>query len=68
MRFPVSPLEQNTVPWSNGTTPGLHPGNDGSTPSGTTFAQVRQLAERHGLNPSGCGFDSGPWALIDTAR
>ena len=40
------------------TTPGLHPGNDGSTPSGTTYAQVRQLAERLGLNPSVCRFDS----------
>jgi hypothetical protein len=48
------------VPWSNGTTSGPHPENDGSTPSGTTVAQVRQLAERHGLNPRGCRFESGP--------
>jgi hypothetical protein len=27
---------------------------------GYLIAQVRQLAERLGLNPGGCGFDSGP--------
>ena len=40
------------------TTPGLHPGNGGSSPSGTTRAQLRQSAERLGLNPSVCRFDS----------
>jgi hypothetical protein len=34
VRFSVSPLKE-TVPWSNGTTSGPHPENDGSTPSGT---------------------------------
>jgi hypothetical protein len=40
------------------TTPGPHPGNGGSSPSGTTSALIRQLAERLGLNPSVCRFDS----------
>ena len=51
----------DTAPWSNG--------NDTwSTPRkrwfdsirGYLVAQVRQLAERLGLNPGGCRFDSGP--------
>ena len=51
----------NTAPWSNG--------NDAwSTPRkrwfdsirGYLLAQVRQSEERLGLNPGGCGFDSGP--------
>ena len=59
VRLPVTPLETNTVPWSSG--------NDTwPTPRKRWFdsirdyltAQVRQLAERLGLNPSGCGFDS----------
>jgi hypothetical protein len=45
------------VPWSNGTTPGPHPGNDGSTPSGTTGPGT-PTAERLGLNPRDCRFDS----------
>ena len=45
------------------TTPVLQPGNDGSTPSGTTTnAQVRQLAERLGLNPR----DSGSTPALGT--
>jgi hypothetical protein len=35
VRFSVGPLKHNSVPWSNGTTSGSHPDNDGSTPSGT---------------------------------
>lgn len=46
------------------TTPGLHPGNDGSSPSGSIFtngtgsASVCQPAEQPGLNPGECGFES----------
>ena len=60
VRFPVSPL---SVPWSNGTTPGSHPGNSGSTPLGTTCPGT-PTAERFGLNPSGCRFKScsGHWS------
>ena len=57
VRFPVSPLRQSRGPTA--TTPVLQTGNDGSTPSGTiTNAQVRQLAERLGLNPRDSRFDS----------
>ena len=45
------------VPWSNGTTPGPHPGNDGSPPSGITCPGT-PTAERRGLNPRVCRFDS----------
>ena len=33
---------------------------DGSSPSGTTLAQIRQAAERLGLNPGVCRFNSYP--------
>jgi hypothetical protein len=55
VRVPRPPL-QSRGPAA--TTPGLHPGNGGSIPSGTTHALIRQLAERLGLNPSVCRFDS----------
>ncbi len=30
------------VSWSNGTIPGSHPGDDGSTPSGTTLLRAKE--------------------------
>ena len=41
-------------------TPGLHPGNDGSSPSGIILSSRpgTPMAERLGLNPSVCRFDS----------
>lgn len=70
MQLPIGPLARQQLcraPHSRGpaaTTPGLHPGNDGSSPSGSTFdsgasrASVCQPAEQPGLNPGDCGFES----------
>ena len=46
------------IPWSNGTTPARHAGNDGSIPSGITFAGNRKracmpLAASWVCNPAG---------------
>src|SRR5262249_52412804 len=39
--------------------PGSEPGDEGATPSSRALdTQIRQPAERRGLNPRGCGFDS----------
>ena len=35
----------NQAPWSNGTIPGRHPGDDGSTPSGAILTTARQWNE-----------------------
>ena len=59
VRLPVTPLEKHGPVVQRRRQLALTPGDDrGSSPSGTTSAQIRQLAERLGLNPSVCGFDS----------
>ena len=61
MRLPVTPLNQHGPVVQRQRLLAHIQDNDGSIPSGTTSkAQVRQLAERLGLNPSVCGFDSRP--------
>ena len=44
--------------WRNGNAPGFDPGDAGSIPAPGACAWIRQLAERLGLNPSVCGFES----------
>ena len=59
MRFPVTPLV--AVPWSNGHDTWPTPRKRWfNSIRGYLLAQVRQSEERLGLNPGGCGFDSGP--------
>lgn len=46
--------------WRNGNAPGFDPGDAGSIPAPGVWrnAWIRQQAERLGLNPSVCGFES----------
>ena len=55
VRFPVSPLQHNSVPWSSGEDSGLHPGQRWFDSIRDYLRPGTPTAERLGLNPMFAG-------------